>query len=401
MTTTFEEIKALEDAYLTHTSQKLPVAMAKGQGTRLWDVNGKEYIDFMGGYGVAILGQSYPRVTTAIKQQLDRLPILHSSIYSEPRALFMKKLVSVSPVGLKMAYLSNSGAEALEAALKVVIKSTKRKKIVAMKGGYHGKTLGALSLTFSEKYRTSFDDLLYKGVQFAEYGNLEDVERGRNLDEFAAIFVEPIQGEGGIRIPPEGYLKGLREIADRHGNILVVDEVQSGLGRTGKMWAHEHWGIIPDIMTIGKGIGGGLPMAVTIGKEEYMGTLEVGEHTSTMGGNPLSCVAGKAVLEALTDDELVNYAKRAGEMLIAELNSSLSSSRIVKEIRGKGLMIAVDLKVRFQEILFKALELGLLTLYSGKTVIRLLPPLIVSAEDIAEGTSMLRESLNWFEKQHA
>jgi acetylornithine/LysW-gamma-L-lysine aminotransferase len=226
------------------------------------------------------------------------------------------------------------------------------------------------------------------------------VERDRNLDEFAAIFVEPIQGEGGIRIPPEGYLKGLREIADRHGNILVVDEVQSGLGRTGKMWAHEHWGITPDIMTVGKGIGGGIPMGVTIGKQEYMGTLEVGEHTSTMGGNPLSCAAGKAVLEALTDDGVIEYAKKAGEQLMAELDSSLANSRIVREIRGKGLMIAVDLKVRFQEILFKALELGLLTLYSGKTVIRLLPPLIVTQEDIREGTSTLRESLDWYEKEH-
>jgi acetylornithine/LysW-gamma-L-lysine aminotransferase len=400
MTATFEEIKAAEDSHLTHTSQKLPIAVARGEGARLWDVNGKEYIDFMGGYGVAILGQSYPKVMSAVREQLDKLSILHSSIYSESRALFLKKLMSVSPAGLNMAYLGNSGAESIEAALKVVIKSTKRKKVLAMKGAYHGKTLGALSLTFSEKYRTSFDDLLYKGVQFAEYGSLEDVERDRNLDEFAAIFVEPIQGEGGIRIPPEGYLKGLREIADRHGNILVVDEVQSGLGRTGKMWAHEHWGITPDIMTVGKGIGGGIPMGVTIGKQEYMGTLEVGEHTSTMGGNPLSCAAGKAVLEALTDDGVIEYAKKAGEQLMAELDSSLANSRIVREIRGKGLMIAVDLKVRFQEILFKALELGLLTLYSGKTVIRLLPPLIVTQEDIREGTSTLRESLDWYEKEH-
>ncbi len=396
----FEEIKAAEDSHLTHTSQKLPIAVARGEGARLWDVNGKEYIDFMGGYGVAILGQSYPKVMSAVREQLDKLSILHSSIYSESRALFLRKLMSVSPAGLNMAYLGNSGAESIEAALKVVIKSTKRKKVLAMKGAYHGKTLGALSLTFSEKYRTSFDDLLYKGVQFAEYGSLEDVERDRNLDEFAAIFVEPIQGEGGIRLPPEGYLKGLREIADRHGNILVVDEVQSGLGRTGKMWAHEHWGITPDIMTVGKGIGGGIPMGVTIGKEEYMGTLEVGEHTSTMGGNPLSCAAGKAVLEALTDDGVIEYAKKAGEQLMAELDSSLANSRIVREIRGKGLMIAVDLKVRFQEILFKALELGLLTLYSGKTVIRLLPPLIVTQEDIREGSSTLRESLNWYEKEH-
>jgi acetylornithine/LysW-gamma-L-lysine aminotransferase len=400
MTMTFDEIKALEDAHIAHTYQKLPVAIARGKGTRVWDVNGKEYLDYMGGYGVAILGQSYPKVINAIKEQIDRLTILHSSFYNEQRALFVKKLVSVSPSGLDMAYLSNSGAEALEAALKIVIKCTKRKKILAMKGAYHGKTLGALSLTFAEKYRTSFDDLVYKGVEFSEFGNLDEVEKGRNLDEFAAILIEPIQGEGGIKIPPEGFLKGLREIADKHGSLLVVDEVQSGLGRTGKMWAHQHWGIKPDIMTIGKGIGGGLPMAVTIGKTEYLSTLEVGEHTSTMGGNPIACAAGRAVLESLVDDGLVDKAKTSGESLQNELREQVGTSKVVREVRGKGLMIAIELKVRFQEILFKAVESGLITLYSGKTILRLLPPLIIDQEDITKGSAILKESLNWYEKQH-
>ncbi|MGD0329298.1 MAG: aspartate aminotransferase family protein [Nitrososphaeria archaeon] len=400
MTMTFDEIRALEDAHIAHTYQKLPIAIARGKGTRIWDVNGKEYIDYMGGYGVAILGQSYPKVINAIKEQIDRLMILHSSLYNEQRALFVKKLVSVSPSGLDMVYLSNSGAEALEAALKIAVKYSKRKKILAMKGAYHGKTLGALSLTYGEKYRTSFDEFVYKGVEFAEFGNLDDVERERNLDEFAAIFVEPVQGEGGIKIPPEGFFKGLREIADKHGSLLVVDEVQSGLGRTGKMWAHQHWGIIPDIMTIGKGIGGGIPMAATIGKTEYLSTLEVGEHTSTMGGNPIACAAGRAVLESLYDDGVVDKARISGEYLQKELREQVGSSKIVRELRGKGLMIALELKVRFHDILFKAIESGLITLYSGKTILRLLPPLIIDQEDITKGTSILRESLNWYENQH-
>jgi acetylornithine/LysW-gamma-L-lysine aminotransferase len=398
MSLTFEEIREIEEKHLAPTYQKMPIAIKSGRGCKVYDVNGKEYIDFMTGYGVAILGHGYPRVIDSIKSQLENIAIAHGSVYSEPRALFLKKLASITPKNLSSAYLSNSGAEAIEAALKVVLKATKRKKVIAMTGAYHGKTLGALSLTFAEKYRKAFDDMIYKGVEFVEYGNLEAVENGRKLDEYAAIFVEPIQGEGGIRLPPEDYLKGLREIADKNGILLVVDEVQSGLGRTGKIWAHEHSNIVPDVMTIGKGIGGGIPMGVTVARPELMNVLEVGEHTSTMGGNPLACAAGKAVLDALTEDKILENVQEVGNYTIKLLNEEVGKSRIVKEVRGKGLMIAVELRVRFLEVLFKAIELGLLTLYSGKTVLRMLPPLILSKEESTKATSILRESLNWYEK---
>jgi acetylornithine/LysW-gamma-L-lysine aminotransferase len=398
MSLTFEEIREIEEKHLAPTYQKMPIAIKSGRGCKVYDVNGKEYIDFMTGYGVAILGHGYPRIIDSIKSQLENIAIAHGSVYSEPRALFLKKLASITPKNLSSAYLSNSGAEAIEAALKVVLKATKRKKVIAMTGAYHGKTLGALSLTFAEKYRKAFDDIIYKGVEFVEYGNLEAVENGRKLDEYAAIFVEPIQGEGGIRLPPEDYLKGLREIADKNGILLVVDEVQSGLGRTGKIWAHEHSNIVPDVMTIGKGIGGGIPMGVTVARPELMNVLEVGEHTSTMGGNPLACAAGKAVLDALTEDKILENVQEVGNYTIKLLNEEVGKSRIVKEVRGKGLMIAVELRVRFLEVLFKAIELGLLTLYSGKTVLRMLPPLILSKEESTKATSILRESLNWYEK---
>jgi len=398
MNLTFEEIREIEEKHLAPTYQKMPIAIKSGRGCKVYDVNGKEYIDFMTGYGVAILGHGYPRIIDSIKSQLENIAIAHGSVYSEQRALFLKKLASITPKNLSSAYLSNSGAEAIEAALKVVLKATKRKKVIAMTGAYHGKTLGALSLTFAEKYRKAFDDIIYKGVEFVEYGNLEAVERGRKLDEYAAIFVEPIQGEGGIRLPPEDYLKGLREIADKNGLLLVVDEVQSGLGRTGKIWAHEHSNIVPDVMTIGKGIGGGIPMGVTVARPELMNVLEIGEHTSTMGGNPLACAAGKAVLDALTEDQILENVQEVGNYTIRLLSEEVGKSRIVKEVRGKGLMIAVELRVRFLEVLFKAIELGLLTLYSGKTVLRMLPPLILSKEESTKATSILRESLNWYEK---
>jgi len=398
MKLSFEEIRELEDRYLAPTYQKMPVALKSGRGCRVWDVNGKEYIDFMTGYGVAILGHCYPRVVNAIREQVEEILVAHASVYSEQRALFLKKLTSLTPKGLEVAYLSNSGAEAVEAALKVALKATGRKKVIAMSGAYHGKTLGALSLTFAEKYRKAFDDIVYKGVEFVEYGNIEAVERGRNMEEYAAIFVEPIQGEGGVRLPPEDYLKGLREAADRHGVLLVVDEVQSGLGRTGRMWAHEHCNIVPDLMTIGKGIGGGIPMGVTVGRRELMNVLEVGEHTSTMGGNPLACAAGKAVLDALTEDHVLENVQKVGEYAMRLLREEVGCSRLVKEVRGRGLMLAVELKVKFLEVLFKAMELGLLTLYSGKTVLRMLPPLILSEEEASKATSILLESLKWYEK---
>lgn len=401
MTEAFDAIRSLEDNHLTHTYQRYPIAIVRGEGSRLWDVNGKEYIDYMGGYGVAILGHSNQKIKEAIRRQIDRLSILHGSLYNDTRALFAKKLVSVSPHGLNMAYLSNSGAESIEAALKVVVKFTKRKRIIAMKGSYHGKTLGALSLTFSEKYRSSFDDLVFKNVDFTEFGNLDDIVKDRKLEEYAAIFVEPVQGEGGIRIPPEGFLQGIREVCDKNGILLVVDEVQSGLCRTGKMWAHQHWNIVPDVMTIGKGIGGGIPMGVTIGKEEYMRSLELGEHSSTTGGNPIACAAGQAVLDSLVDEEIAEKATISGEKLMNGLKEDLKESRVAREVRGKGLMIAVDIRVKVQEILWKAMELGLIALYSGKTTLRLLPPLIINNDEITKGNSMLTESLKWYEKTHS
>ena len=386
-----EDIIRIEDEYLVRTYQKLGIVISKGKGSRVWDIDGKEYLDFMGGYGVAIVGHSHPRIIEAIRRQASKLIICHGSLYNDERASFIEELLKVSPKSLEMAYLSNSGAEAVEAALKMVRKFTGKRKFIAAVGAYHGKTMGALSVTYSNKYRAPFAPFPYE-VEFVRFGSIEDIEKC-NFSNVAGIILEPIQGEGGVKVPPPDYLKAVRELADKKGVPLIIDEIQTGLARTGKMWAHQHWNIEPDVMTIGKGIASGIPMGVTLAKKEIASSLKVGEHTSTFGGNPLSSSVAKAVLEIITKEKLEERARLMGQKLIDGLKDIACSSRIVREVRGLGLMIGIELRVRFQDILFESIKKGLLMLYSGKNILRLLPPLIINEKDVREALEILKYSI--------
>lgn len=383
----------LENEFLADTYQKIPVLASNARGTRLWDLDGKEYLDFMAGYGVAILGHSFPAIREALMEQLERVYITHGSVYSPSRADFLRELSSVLPSSLTKSILSNSGAEAVEAAVKVSLKSTGRSRILSMKNAYHGKTLAALSLTHSQKYRKTFKDVLMPSVDFVEFGNIEILEEFLRKEDVAAVFLEPVQGEGGINIPPEGYLKAARQLTEQYGTLLVFDEIQSGLGRTGRMWAHENWGVIPDIMTIGKGIGGGVPMGVTSGKPEFVGSLSRGEQSSTTGGNPLACAAGTAVIKALKSG-YVETARQRGQYIMKRMNDEIGNHRLVSSTRGIGMMIAIELRIRFLPILMNMMENGLITLYSGINTIRLLPPYIASEEDIDEAVEIMKLSLD-------
>lgn len=382
-----------EDMLLAGTYQKIPVVAARAEGTRIWDAAGKEYLDFMSGYGVAILGHSFPAVVNTIKKQLDEVYITHSSVYSPARNEFLNELSSVLPWTSSRMFLSNSGAEAIEAALKIAVKYTGRKKIISMTKAYHGKTLGALSLTHSQKYRKSFDDLIYKNVDFVNFGNVEQLKERLKGEDVAAVFMEPIQGEGGIQLPPPDYLKAVRELTEDTGSLLVLDEIQAGLGRTGKMWAHEHWNITPDIMTIGKGIGGGTPMGVTAGRSDIVETLGIGEQSSTTGGNPLSCAAGVTVLRELKNG-YVDKADQMGKILLSRMNEEFGDHRLVSSIRGIGLMQAVELRIRFLPVLMELIEKGLITLYSGINTIRMLPPYIISEEDVNLVVDIMKTTLD-------
>ena len=380
-----------EDQYLGNLYQRFPVTIEKGLGAHVWDVNNKKYIDCMGGYGVALVGHRNERVVNAIKSQLDKIITVHSSLYSKTREEFLETLFKLAPKGLTQAHLNNSGAEAIEAGMKFARKFTGKKGMVAMNGSYHGKSMGALSLTFNPKYRKSFQPLVEK-VTFSPFGNIESL-RDTIDDDTAFIILEPIQGESGIHVAPDGFLQDVRKLCDDNGILLIFDEIQAGLGRTGRMWASEHWDTAPDILCIAKGIAGGVPMGVTMVRPDILDCISKGEHSSTFGGNPLSCAAGTATLQALTQDGLIDNADKMGKLFRDGLERLKEKHTIIREIRGKGLMIGIELKFEVKNILMEGIEKNILLLYSGRNIIRLLPPLVISEEDVTKSLDILDELL--------
>ena len=380
-----------EDQYLGNLYQRFPVTIEKGLGSHVWDTDNNEYIDCMGGYGVALVGHRNERVVNAIKSQIDKVITVHSSFYSKTREEFLQTLIDIAPSGLSQVHLNNSGAESIEAAIKFARKFTGKKKMVAMKGSYHGKSMGALSLTFNPKYREPFQPLVEE-VSFSPYGDVDALQNVVDKDT-AFVILEPIQGESGIHVPPEGFLQEVRKICDENDSLLIFDEIQSGLGRTGSMWASEHWKTVPDIMCLAKGIAGGVPMGVTLVRPDILAVMKKGEHSSTFGGNPLACAAGTATLQALTQDGLVENAKNTGEKFLRSLEELKSKHKIIREVRGKGLMIGVELKFEVKDILMEGIKNGLLLLYSGRNILRFLPPLVISEEDIVKTLQILDKLL--------
>jgi LysW-gamma-L-lysine/LysW-L-ornithine aminotransferase len=393
------DIVATEDAHGPHTYQKFPVAIVRGKGALVWDDKGREYVDCMGGYGVAIVGHSNEKVVAAIKRQAETLITCHGSLYNDARAEFLDTLTSCTPKGLDAAFLSNSGAEAVEIAIKLGRKFTGKKGLIAMKGAYHGKTAGALSATWSKRYREPFEPLL-QGVKHVENGNLDALEQGIDAD-IGAVIVEPIQGEGGIVLPPKDFLRGVREICDKKGLLLIADEIQTGLGRTGKLWAMENWGVVPDIMTVAKGLAGGVPIGATVTKAEILDSLKKGEATSTFGGNPLACAAGTATLNYILDNDLPSQAKKKGKLFLDKLNAMGKKHQLTREARGLGLMLAFELRVDIQELLNDAMTAGAIFTYSGRTIVRLLPPLVITERQIDRSVKILGDAITAEEKRRA
>ncbi len=371
-----------EDDFMGNLYQRFPVTIERGLGSHVWDVNGKEYIDCMGGYGVALVGHCNNRVVSAVEAQLKKIITVHSSHYNKTREEFLQNLINVAPKGLTQVHLNNSGTEAIEAAIKFARKFTGKKGMIAMTGSYHGKSLGALSITFSQKYRKSFAPLMEK-ASFSTFGDIDALRSSVDSDT-GFIIIEPIQGESGIHVPPDGFLQDVRKLCDEKGILLIFDEIQTGLGRTGEMWACQHWDTVPDIMCLAKGIAGGLPMGATLVKPEILACVSKGEHSSTFGGNPLSCSAGIATLQALTQDGLIENAAKMGKLLHDGLDKLKEKHSIIRQVRGKGLMIGVEMKFDVKQILFDGISSGLLLLYSGRNILRFLPPLVISEEDISK-----------------
>ncbi|MGF3522500.1 MAG: aspartate aminotransferase family protein, partial [Candidatus Bathyarchaeia archaeon] len=306
-----------ENKLMANVFGKRPIVITKGKGATVWDINGKEYVDCMGSYGVALLGHCHPKVVAAICEQAKSLISCHASLYNDKRTEFLEKLTSITPKGLTKAFLSNSGAESVECAIKLARKHTGKPEIIAVMGGYHGKTMGALSATWDKKYREPFLPLV-PDIKHVPPDNLDKMEEAIT-DKTAAVIVEPIRGEGGVRVPPDGFLEGLQRLCNEKNVLLILDEVQTSFGRTGKLFGCEHWGVTPDIMCLAKPFAGGLPIGITVAKEHIMSSLKVGEHSTTFSGSPLVCAAGCAAIDALIEENLTENAAVLGKYFKEQL----------------------------------------------------------------------------------
>jgi len=354
------------------------VVIVRGRGATVWDAEGRSYLDCVGGHGVALLGHAHPAVVAAVNRQAGELITCPEIFSNDKRARLFRRLSDVAPPGLTRSYLCNSGAEAVEAALKFARIATGRIGFVAAMRGFHGRTLGALSATWSQAYRAPFEPLV-PGFTHFPYDNLD--RAAASIDEkTAAVIVEIVQGEGGVRPGSPAFFTGLRELCDATGALLIVDEVQTGFGRTGRLFACEHHGLRPDLLCLGKGIGGGVPMGATLFGERVARALKPGCHGSTFGGNPLACAAALATLDVIEAEDLVRQAEEKGAYVIERLR--LLDLPWVREIRGMGLMVGLELTRKVRPFLLALLKRGVLALPAGSTVLRLLPPLVISREEL-------------------
>jgi acetylornithine/LysW-gamma-L-lysine aminotransferase len=377
-TLTREEIMALEDRHDSGLYSKLPIVLTRGQGAHVWDGEGRMYIDCIGGHGVANVGHANPAVIRAVAEQVARLSICPEGFfYNEQRALLMEALIRLAPEGLARVFLCNSGAEAVEAALKFARVGTGRTKVVATMRSFHGRTFGALSTTWRKEYRTPFEPLV-PDVAFVPYNRGARMDKAID-DQTAAVILEVVQGEGGV-IPGEGdYLRQVEALCRERGALLIVDEVQTGFGRTGRMFACQHYDLHPDLMCVAKAIAGGVPMGgVLIG--ERVGELPKKVHGSTFGGNPLACAAARATIGYIEEYGLVERAETLGARLLQGMEAIDSS--LVREVRGLGLMVGVELRQPAAPYLAALAERGVLALSAGSTVMRFLPPLVIEAQDV-------------------
>lgn len=389
---------AVEDAHLARVYQKFPVVFVKGKGAVLYDINGKEYIDCMSGYGVSLVGHCHPKVVRAIREQSEKLITCHGSHYNDKRAELLEKLMQISPKGLNKVFLCNSGAESVECALKAAVKYTGKTEIIGMVRGFHGKTLGALSATWNPKYRKAFQQMICQNMKFVPFGKIKKVEEALTK-ETAAVIVEPVQGEGGVHVAPDGYLQALRDLCTDKNVVLIFDEVQTGFGRTGHMWASQHWNVTPDIMCVAKAMGGGVPIGATIAKDDIMNSLKVGEHSSTFGGNPLACAAACATIDVIVEENLSERARVLGKRFKDVLEKMTEDMRVLRDVRGLGLMIGLESRIFIGNVLTRALKKGLVLLYAGKNVIRFLPPLVIKEKQLEKAAEILHEIFSEEEKR--
>ena len=382
-----QQIIDTENKHTSGVYAKQTLTIVRGQGASLFDVNGVEYLDCSSGHGVANLGHAHPKIAEALYKQANTLITLFESFPNDQRAQLMEKITALVP-GLDRVFFCNSGTEAVEAAFKFSRISTGRKNFIAAMRAFHGRTYGSLSATFNKKYREGFEPLL-PGVSHVSYNNIEALDKAVN-EETAAVILEVVQGEGGVYPASLEYIQAARRICDERGALLIVDEIQTGFGRTGKMFAVQHYGVTPDLLTCAKSLAGGVPMgAVLIGAN--IKNLVPGVHGSTFGGNPLSCAAANAALDVILGEDLPGQAAAKGAYLMEKLKKIESPN--IRDVRGMGLMVGIEMKQKVTPYIKTLQEKKIIALNAGLTVIRLLPPLVITYEQIDHLVEVLTEVL--------
>jgi len=388
-----EEVIATAKQYIIGNYTRYPVCLVRGEGSWVWDAEGNRYLDFFPGWGCGILGHCPPRIVEAVRDQVGTLIHVPNTWYTEPQALLAKALSERTGWGGQV-FFCNSGTEANEAAIKLARlygKANGRYKTITFTNSFHGRTMASLSATAQPKYHAGVEPML-PGFMYAPFGDLKAVKELVD-HETAAIMLEPIQGEGGINFAPPGFLEGLRELCTQEGILLILDEVQTGMGRTGKWYAHQHWNIVPDIVTLAKALAGGVALGGLIARPEVAEKLKPGTHAATFGGNPLACRAGLALIETFEAENLLERAVQVGDRFRTHFNSMKDASPKIVEVRVQGTMIGVQLATEGASIVQKCLERNLLINCTHQTVLRLLPAVNITDEQIDEGCAIIREVL--------
>ena len=377
--------KELIDKYEVDVYPKRDVVIVKGKGAKVWDENGDVYIDCAAGIGVATIGHCNPNVVNAIKDQVGTLITNPNIFYNDKRALFLEKLIEISPSSLNKAFLTNSGTEAMEAALKFSRVSTGKTDFITAMRGFHGRTMGALSGTHKAEYREPFNPLI-PGFSFVPFNKIEKLEAAIT-EKTAGIILEVVQGEGGINIGSKEYFDGVRKLCDDNGIMMIIDEIQTGFCRTGKMFASDHFDIQPDIMTVAKGIAGGMPVGAALCSDIV--TISKGQHGTTFGGNPLAAAAGIAAIDFMEESNLAKQAEEKGKYFVSKIDVDNLSK--VRSVRNLGLMVGVELKEKVQPYLVELMNNNILAMPAGKTVLRLLPPAVIDYDSLDKVADVINE----------
>ncbi|MGN0177112.1 MAG: acetylornithine transaminase [Methanobrevibacter sp.] len=383
-----QELIKIEDDYFINTFTRQPVVLDHGEGVRVTDIDGNEYLDMFAGIAVNALGHNHPKLVKAIQDQAEKLIHISSIYYNEPALVYAKKLIDLT--NFDRIFYANSGAEANEGAIKLAVKYTGKSEIISTIDSFHGRTIMTLAATGHEEYHEPFKAVMPEGFINVAYNDLEAIKEAVN-ENTAAIIVEPIQGEGGVNVPDAEYLKGIEAICKENGIVFIVDEVQTGFGRCGTLFAHELFDVKPDIMTMAKGIGGGVPMGGILATEEIASAFVPGDHGTTFGGGPLVCAAANEVLDEIEEKDILANVNEVGEYFIEELKKL--DKEVISDVRGKGLMVGLELTKPGAEYVDKLREAGFLINCTAGNVLRFVPPLIITKEDIDEFVKALDEIL--------